>query len=99
MRKPISKVAPVHVSGPLAPFAAGFKFALRELGYTQLSAVNQMRLMGDLSRWLEHRQLSGSDLTRTANHGVLGFSAYRWTFALHPSRSGTVARSPRRAAG
>lgn len=58
MSKPISKVAKVHVPGPLAPFAPEFRMTLRELGYTPLSAVNQLRLMAHLSRWLETHALS-----------------------------------------
>ncbi len=63
MGKPISKVEVVRVPGPLAPFAAGFKSALLEVGFTPLSAVCQMRLMVHLSRWLGGRGLSVGDLT------------------------------------
>src|SRR5258708_9958040 len=63
MGRPISKVEEVRVPGPLAPFAAGFKSALLEAGYTPLSAVVQMRLMVHLSRWLDARGLSAVDLT------------------------------------
>lgn len=63
MSKPISKVVDVHVAGPLAPFAAAFKSALADAGYTPLSTVNQMRLMAHLGRWLDAGQLSTADLS------------------------------------
>ena len=42
----------VRVSGPLEPFAAGFARELSRLGYTSISAIHQVRLLGHLSRWL-----------------------------------------------
>jgi site-specific recombinase XerD len=63
MGKPVSKVSDVRVPGPLAPFAAEFKAALLDVGYTPLSAVNQLRLMVHLSRWLDDRGLSAAGLT------------------------------------
>jgi len=63
MSRPRSKVAEVRVPGPLAPFAVEFRSALLAAGYTPLSAVNQLRLMVHLSRWLDARGLSAVDLT------------------------------------
>ncbi|HTX96961.1 MAG TPA: tyrosine-type recombinase/integrase [Mycobacterium sp.] len=63
MGKPVSKVADVRFEGPLAPFADGFLDKLRQLGYTPLSAVHQLRLLAHLSRWLDERGWSGRDLT------------------------------------
>lgn len=63
MGRPASKVARVQVTGPLAPFAAGFRARLRGSGYTPLSAVNAMRLMVHLSRWLDANGLGVADLT------------------------------------
>jgi integrase/recombinase XerD len=63
MGRPASKVSRVQVTGPLGPFAAGFKARLRESGYTPLSTVNAMRLMAHLSRWLEASGLGVADLT------------------------------------
>jgi len=63
MRKPTSRVSRVCVRGPLQPFAAGFRSRLSDLGYTPLSAVNQMRLLAHLSRWLESAGLGTADLT------------------------------------
>jgi site-specific recombinase XerD len=59
----MSKVAEVRVPGALAPFASSFREALPAAGYTPLSAVNQLRLMAHLSRWLDARGLSAVDLT------------------------------------
>jgi len=53
----------VRLSGPLVPFADGFGAALADLGYTPLSAANQLRVMAHLSRWLEVSQLSPRQLT------------------------------------
>jgi site-specific recombinase XerD len=63
MGNPASKVADVRVPGPLARYAAGFRSALLAAGYTPLSAVNLMRLMVHLSRWLDARRLSVAKLT------------------------------------
>ena len=46
-------VARVRMSGPLTCHRDGFAAELTALGYTDLSAANQLRLMADLSRWLE----------------------------------------------
>lgn len=84
MGKPITTVAEVRVTGPLAPYAGGFRDVLREAGYTPLSAVNQLRLMTHLSRWLETRGLSGADLTEQRvteyldDRRASGYSQY-WT--------------------
>jgi integrase/recombinase XerD len=63
MGRPVSKVTKVRVTGPLAPFASAFRARLRDSGYTPLSAVNMMRLMAHLSRWLEANGLRAADLT------------------------------------
>ena len=46
-----------HVTGPLAPYAEGFREELLGQGYTQGSAAHQVHLMAHLSRWLEARGL------------------------------------------
>jgi site-specific recombinase XerD len=63
MGRPTSRVTKVRITGPLAPFAAGFRARLRESGYTPLSVVNVMRLMAHLSRWLDANGLGVADLT------------------------------------
>jgi integrase/recombinase XerD len=62
MTGPASKVTRAIVTGPLAPYAPALAAALRERGYTPLSAVNTMRLVAHLSRWLEASGLSAGDL-------------------------------------
>jgi site-specific recombinase XerD len=41
------------MTGPLTPHAEGFAAELAAHGYTDLSAANQLRLMADMSRWLD----------------------------------------------
>jgi integrase/recombinase XerD len=50
-------VSRVRVSGPLAGYADGFAAWLAELGYTPLSAADQVRVMARLSRWLDVQEL------------------------------------------
>src|SRR6185436_10806475 len=57
-----TKASPVTVSGPLACYAQGFSGELARLGYTDLSAANQLRLMAHLSRWLASQDLAAADL-------------------------------------
>jgi site-specific recombinase XerD len=52
----------VDVVGPLEPYQVGFEVALADMGYTPLSAANQVRLMRHLSVWLEARDLGTADL-------------------------------------
>jgi integrase/recombinase XerD len=53
----------VRVTGPLAGYADGFAARLADLGFTPLSAANQLRVMARLSRWLAARQLGPAGLT------------------------------------
>jgi integrase/recombinase XerD len=53
----------VRVAGPLAPFAAGFAAELGGLGYTPLSAANQVRVLAHASRWLQAQGLEAGDFT------------------------------------
>src|ERR1700741_661281 len=59
----MSVVSRVRVTGPLAEHAEGFGRLLAELGYTPLSAANQVRVMARLSRWLAGRGLGSADLS------------------------------------
>lgn len=63
MGKPKSKVCEVQIGGPLAAVTEDFRVALLEAGYTPLTAVNKLRSVGYLSRWLEAKELVPSDLT------------------------------------
>lgn len=76
----------VGVGGPLEPYAAGFAGSLFDVGFTRLSAANQLRVFAHASRWLKHRGLSASDFTQER---ALAFLAAR-------RRAGyTCWRSPR----
>ena len=57
-----SKAWRARVAGPLEPYRAGFESALADMGYTALSAANQVGVMRHLSLWLEGRGLTASDL-------------------------------------
>ena len=63
MARPTSRVSGVlMMSGPLAPFADAYEFALSERGYTQRTAVGQLRQVARLSCWLEERGLTAAEL-------------------------------------
>jgi integrase/recombinase XerD len=64
MGRSVSKVTRAPVTGPLAPFVPALGARLRASGYTPLTAVNVMRLMAHLSRWLSANGLGAADLTR-----------------------------------
>ena len=49
----MSVAARVRVAGPLTRYIEGFAAELTAHGYTDLSLANQLRLMADLSRWLQ----------------------------------------------
>ncbi|MCX5215903.1 site-specific integrase [Kitasatospora sp. NBC_00240] len=56
----------VQVTGPLAPFAEGFRVRLEVLGYARQPQVVHLDLMARLSRWLDERGLDGSALSTEA---------------------------------
>ena len=64
----------VRVDGPLAVFRDGFRARLGELGYSPLSAANQLRVMAHLSRWLTTEKI---DLGELAGERVAQFLAVR----------------------
>ena len=59
-----SGASTVRVTGPLAEFAPGLAEELSRLGYTYLSACNQLRVMAHLSRWMAAQGLVPTELTR-----------------------------------
>src|SRR5665648_1164464 len=61
----------VRISGPLAPFAAGFSGELARLGYTALSARLHLQLMAHVSRWLASERLDAAALTPAAGDRFL----------------------------
>jgi len=52
----------VRVTGPLGPYAEGFRAELARQGYASSSAVNQLKLVGHLSRWMTIEGLSAPEL-------------------------------------
>jgi hypothetical protein len=51
------------VSGPLAPFAAGFESWLRSRTYSPSAAADRLYQFDQLSRWLEREGLGAGELT------------------------------------
>ena len=74
------------MTGPLAPFAEEYRRELRERGYTERSAVNELRQVARFSRWLQagrlsvrgagRRRGSRSSLAGSAPSGVTGPSGH-----------------------
>jgi integrase/recombinase XerD len=58
----------VRITGPLVAYIDGFRAELAAHGYTDLSATNQLRLMADLSRWLDKTGL----VLQQVDRGVVG---------------------------
>ena len=53
----------VRVNGPLAPYAAGFRWELVRLGYRPKPVCDQLRLLAHASRWLAGQGLGAEALT------------------------------------
>ena len=51
------------VSGPLAPYAAGFGSWLRSQAYLSSTAAGRLRQFDQVSRWLEREGLGARELT------------------------------------
>jgi integrase/recombinase XerD len=51
------------VSGPLAPYAAGFESWLRSRAYSLSAAADRLYQFDQLSRWLEREGLGVGELT------------------------------------
>jgi integrase/recombinase XerD len=62
MAEPASWVQGVRITGPLAPFADGYRVKLRGRGYMPRSIIDELRHVARLSRWLEERELGAADL-------------------------------------
>lgn len=58
-----TRVSAVKVTGPLAGVADRFWAVLTEQGYTLSSAVNHIRLLAHLSRWMEGEVLEPGELS------------------------------------
>jgi integrase/recombinase XerD len=57
------RVLAAVVSGPLAPFAAGYESWLSSRSYSASAAAGRLGQFGQLSRWLEQQGLSVGELT------------------------------------
>jgi len=53
----------VRVSGPLAPYVAGFRTELETQGYRPNAVGCQLYVLAHMSRWLDSRDLGPGDLT------------------------------------
>jgi integrase/recombinase XerD len=62
----------VPILGPLAPYASGFRCRLAEEGYAPVTASRLIRLMDQLSRWLEAHDLAARALTVPVVQEFLG---------------------------
>ncbi len=58
-----TEVSRVKVTGPLAPFVAGFISELESKGYRPCPMCLQVRLLAHVSRWLRGRSLEVGELT------------------------------------
>lgn len=62
----MTAAARVRITGPLTPHIEGFAAELTAHGYTDLSLTNQLRLMADLSRWLEAAEMVVDEIDHDA---------------------------------
>lgn len=80
----------VRLTGPLTPYAAGFRRELERLGYTHNAASSQLQLMAHASRWLESQGLDVDHLTPgrveefLAHRRAEGYVLWRSTKAMVP---------------
>lgn len=90
MGRPTSRVSRVLMTGPLAPFAEAYELELRERGYTQRTAVGQLRQVGRLSRWLEASGLTAAELRVERVEEFLVFQRSTGRFGSQWSRPGLL---------
>lgn len=88
MPRATSRLSRVVVSGPLAPFVRAYRLELRRRGYTPRSAVNELRQVARLSRWLEDRELGAERLTRERVEEFLVFQRAGGRYRAQWSRPG-----------
>jgi site-specific recombinase XerD len=58
-----NKPSRVRLSGPLVPYAAGFRAELESQGYRREPVADQLRLMAHLSRWMQAGGLAVDQLS------------------------------------
>jgi integrase/recombinase XerD len=85
-----SRVSRVLMAGPLAPFAEAYRRELRERGYTERSAVNQLRQVARFSRWLRAGQLGVPELNADRVEEFLGWQRAVGRHRSQWSRPGLV---------
>lgn len=73
MARPTSRVSGVVMTGPLTPFVDAYRLELRRRGYTRRTAVNQLRQVARLSRWLEAAGRTAAELSRERIEEFLAF--------------------------
>jgi site-specific recombinase XerD len=64
MDRGISELGKVRVRGPLAEFVPLVAAEARKCGYTPLTTAGVLRLMANLSRWMQARGMGAGDLSR-----------------------------------
>ena len=74
----------VRVDGPLGPFRDGVLETLAASGYSQDRAVQLVRLMAHLSRWLDDNGLGLGDLTSEAVEEFFGVFGPRHNWCRSP---------------
>jgi hypothetical protein len=79
----------VRVTGPLAPYAAGFAAELVAVGYRPASAAIHLRLLAHLSRWVQTeglvpRELDEAELERFRRRHVARCASLRGAQGLVP---------------
>ena len=73
------------VSGPLAPFAAGYESWLLSRSYSPSVVTDRLRQFGQLSRWLEQERLGAGELTdEQAGRFVAARRAAGWLTWISP---------------
>ena len=88
----------IRVDGPLGPFRDGVLEMLRASGYSQDRAVQLVRLMAHLSRWLDDHGLGLGDLSSEAVEEFFGVFRLRHNWC-RSSRSLALVLAYLRAAG
>jgi len=90
MAEATSRISRVLVTGPLAPFAEDYRRELRDRGYTERSAVNELRQVARFSRWLQAGRLSVSELSMGRVEEFLGWQRAVGRHRSQWSRPGLV---------
>ncbi len=87
---PASRVSRALMTGPVAPFADVYGLELKRRCYAPLTAVNQLRQVARLSRWLEVRGLAAAELTGERVDEFLAFQRATGRYRAQWSRPGLL---------